>query len=69
MPKTSEAQIRAVQNYKKKHQKQIIFEVNRDTEADILARLEAVPKRMTYIKDLIRKDIQEHPDLYDDLTK
>ena len=56
MPKTSEAQLKAVKNYKKK--------VNRITidfspaEAALWAHLQNQPKKQTYIKDLIRSDIE-----------
>ena len=69
MAKTSEAQIRASRKYNKANKVPIPFEVNKTTEADILERLNSVPYKMTYIKDLIRKDIQERPNLYDDITK
>lgn len=66
---TSEAQKKAVYNYHKKKIKQVKLLVNIDTEADILDRLNKVPAKMTYIKDLIRKDIQENPNLYDSITE
>ena len=65
----SEAQKRATYKYQKNKIKPIRFAVNIDTEADILDRLNKVPAKMTYIKDLIRKDIQENPDLYDTITE
>ena len=61
---TTEAQKKATAKYKKDHNVQIYLAINKDTEADILERLNSVPYKMTYIKDLIRKDIQENPDLY-----
>jgi hypothetical protein len=55
--KTSEAQIRAVKKYKKK--------VNRitvdfyPTEEEIWSHIQSQEKKQTYIKDLIRKDMQK----------
>lgn len=54
--KTSEAQLRAVKKYKEK--------VNRfslefsPAEQDLWEKLQAQPKKATYIKDLIRKDMK-----------
>ena len=53
--KTSEATLRAIKKYKKK--------VNRFTvdfypsEAELWEHLQRQPKKQTYIKDLIRKDM------------
>ena len=54
--KTSEAQLRAVMKYREK--------VNRitldffPTDADLWQHIQAQPKKATYIKDLIRKDMK-----------
>lgn len=54
-PKTSEAQLRAIKNYKKK--------VNRITidfspaEAEMWEHIQEQPKKQTYIKNLIRADM------------
>lgn len=61
MAKTSEAQRRAVRKYAAENVKQIRFEVNKNTETDVLERLESAPLRSTYIKELIRADIQQNP--------
>lgn len=56
--KTSEAQLKAVKNYKKK--------VNRitvdfaPTEAELWEHVQSQPKKQTYIKDLIRADIKKN---------
>ena len=65
----SEAQKRAAKKYNKEYVVRFLVRINRNTEADILDRLNKVPAKMTYIKDLIRKDIQENPDLYDTITE
>jgi len=55
--KTSDAQLRAIKNYRKK--------LNRLTlnfspaEADIWDHILSQPKKQTYIKDLIRKDMAD----------
>ena len=41
--------------------RRVQLKLNIKTDADILARLDAVPAKQTYIKDLIRKDIGENP--------
>ena len=65
----SEAQKQALYRYQKKKVQQIKFTLNKETEKDILDRLNSVPHKMTYIKDLIRKDILANPNLYDYLTE
>ena len=56
-PKTSEAQLRAIKNYKKK--------VNRITidfspaEAEMWEHIQKQPKKQTYIKNLIRADLDK----------
>jgi hypothetical protein len=55
--KTSEAQMKAVRNYKKK--------VNRitidfaPTETELWEHIQSQPKKQTYIKDLIRADMKK----------
>lgn len=55
--KTSEAQLKAVKNYKKK--------VNRITidfspaESNLWEHIQSQPKKQTYIKDLIRTDMKK----------
>lgn len=54
--KTSEAQLRAVKKYKEKvHRITIDFH---PTEQELWDHLRSQPKRSTYIKDLIRKDLK-----------
>ena len=55
--KTSEAQLRAVQKYKQKV-KRITLEFH-PTEEEIWNHIQAQPKKQTYIKDLIRKDLNK----------
>ena len=53
---TSEAQKRAVKEYRKKTKKlQIEFS---PTEAELWEHIQSQPKKQTYIKDLIRKDMK-----------
>jgi len=58
---TSEAQKRASMKYNKENIVRIPFDVSKRTEQDILERLNAAPARNTYIKELIRADIQQNP--------
>ena len=53
----TEAQKRAVDKYDKKATKKILLKLNKQTDADILKRLEEVPNKQGYIKELIRRDI------------
>lgn len=53
MPRTD-----SQRKYDKKHLRVFTLAVNRRTEADLLAHLEAQPRKASYIKDLIRKDME-----------
>ena len=52
--------------YAKKYIKKISFDVNIRTEADIIEKLESVPRKATYIKKLIRDDINKQGSGYKD---
>ena len=52
---TSEAQRKAVAKYKQKVKRTTIDFA--PTEADLWEHLQSKPKKQTYIKDLIRKDM------------
>jgi cell fate (sporulation/competence/biofilm development) regulator YmcA (YheA/YmcA/DUF963 family) len=50
-------QAKASQKYDKANTKQITFKFNLHTDADILEKLDSVPNRQGYIKELVRRDI------------
>jgi hypothetical protein len=55
--KTSEANLRAIKKYKQKVNR---FTVDfHPTEADLWEHLQNQPKKQTYIKDLIRADMEK----------
>ena len=54
----SEAQKKTQSRYDKAHTKQILFKLNKTTDADILAKLDDVSNRQGYVKKLIRQDIR-----------
>ncbi len=54
--KTSEAQLRAVRKYKEKVNR-ITIDFH-PTEQDLWEHINSQPKKATYIKDLIRKDMK-----------
>lgn len=56
-PKTSEAQLKAVAKYKQKV-KRITIDFYPADEA-LWTHIQNQPKKQTYIKDLIRKDMEE----------
>lgn len=45
-----------VLDYQKKNYVSVVFHLRRDTDTDILAKLDSVPNKSDYIRDLIRKD-------------
>lgn len=57
---STKAEIEAINRFNKEKTKCIQVRLNKNTDADILAKLEQVPSKMGYIKELIRKDIKEN---------
>lgn len=56
--KSSEAQLRASKNYKERNVKRLTIDFY-PTDADIYEHLQNQPKKQTYIKDLIRADLNK----------
>lgn len=56
MSKTTKAQLRASDKYRRANIMSVLLQVNRKTEADIIDVLESCPNKMGYIKALIRND-------------
>ena len=54
----TEAQKKAQEKYDTTNTVQFKMKLNKKTDADILERLNEVPNKQGYIKDLIRKDIK-----------
>lgn len=54
---TPNAHTRANTKYNKSHTKQVPLRFNLKTDADILEKLDLVPNKLGYIKQLIRDDI------------
>lgn len=57
---TSEAQMRANAKYDAKATMQIKMKLNKNTDADIIQKLESVDNKQGYIKALIRADMAKH---------
>ena len=55
--KTSEAQIKAVANYRKKNIKRITIDFY-PADEEIWNHVQSQEKKQTYVKELIRKDIE-----------
>lgn len=55
----SKAEIRAVDKFNKEKTKCVLLRLNLSTDKDILEKLDNVPSKMGYVKDLIRRDIQK----------
>ena len=53
----TESSTRAQMKYDAKATTQVKMKLNLKTDADILEKLESVPNKQGYIKELIRKDI------------
>lgn len=59
MAKTSKAQLEAQKRYDKKNTVGVYLKLNAGTDSDVIQKLESVPSKQTYIKGLIRADIQK----------
>ena len=59
MKKTSDAQIKAVAKYDAANTKSFLLKLNRKTDADIIAFLEQQPNKLSYMKKIIRDDMQK----------
>ena len=55
---STEAEKRATRNYERGMVKQYNLRLNRRTDADVIARLEAQASKMGYLKRLVREDIE-----------
>lgn len=53
----TEAQKRAREKYERANTVQFKMKLNKNTDADILAKLDAVGNKQGYVKDLIRADL------------
>ena len=58
----TDAQKRANEKYDKENTKVITMKLNKNTDADILDWLESKGKKQTYLKALIRADIEKNKD-------
>lgn len=58
--KSSDARIRANMKYIKNNIKQCKFDLNKNTEADIIEHLDKQPNKQGYIKGLIRNDMSKN---------
>lgn len=57
MPKMSEALIKAQRKYDKETARRFLLKFNKNTDADVIAKLESVDSIQGYIRELIRKDL------------
>ena len=59
----SEAGLRAQYKYDKSNTQQVMLKLNRNTDADILMKLDSMENRQGYIKELVRKDMREEGEI------
>ncbi len=55
--KTYASTMKATSEWQKKRIRQVKVNFNLDTDSDVLAKLDSVPNRTEYLRDLIRSDI------------
>ncbi|WP_298625738.1 hypothetical protein [uncultured Senegalimassilia sp.] len=53
----TEAQIKAQARYDAENTRQVHLKLNRNTDKDVLDKLDEVPSKQGYIKELIRADL------------
>ena len=53
----TKAELKSINRFNKENTKVVALRLNLKTDADIIEKLEQVPSKMGYIKDLIRKDL------------
>ena len=56
---STKAEIKAINKFNKEKTKSVQLRLNLKTDKDIIEKLDSVPSKMGYIKQLIRKDIEE----------
>lgn len=57
----TDAQNRATERYRRAHLVSVLVRFNRETDADMLAHLEAQANKQGYIKGLIAADMRRSP--------
>ncbi len=60
MPKTPDSNLKAITKFTKEKTVSVNLRLNKNTDADIIAKLETVPSKMGYIKALIRADMEKN---------
>ncbi len=60
MPKTPDSNLKAIDKFNKKKTISVHLRLNKNTDADIIAKLESVTSKMGYIKQLIRADMEKN---------
>ena len=55
----SKSQLKAQEKYRKNNTRNVTLQLNKNTDKDILKKLDEVPSKMGYIKELIRKDLEK----------
>ena len=58
MAKTSEAKMRANKKYEKAHIRQILLKFHKTHEAEIIEKLDSVPSKNNYVRQLILQDLE-----------
>ena len=58
MGKASAAKLRATKKYEKANIRQILLKFHKTHEADIIEKLDSVPSKNNYIRQLILKDLE-----------
>ena len=60
MPKTPDSNLKAITKFTKEKTVSVNLRLHKNTDADIIGKLESVPSKMGYIKQLIRADMAKN---------
>lgn len=52
-------QYKMIDNWRKAHQRAINLHFNKDTDADVLEKLDSVPSKADYVRRLVREDLKK----------
>ena len=58
MAKVSKAKLRATKKYEKANIRQILLKFHKTHEAEIIEKLDSVPSKNNYVRQLILKDLE-----------
>ena len=53
-------QVKYITDYSREHYKKVQLTFSKEKDKDIIEKLETVPNKSNYVKELIREDLKKH---------